>query len=82
MEEKNKIQYPCKWNYKIIGESEKELVEAAFEIFEKEFNHSIGNKSSGGKYQSINLETFVETQEERDGIFVRLQKDSRIKFVL
>ena len=82
MENKNEIQYPCAWHYRIIGNSKEELIEAAFEIIEKEFIHALGKESSGGKYHSINLEINVETKEERDKIFADLQKDSRIKFVL
>lgn len=81
-EKKNEIQYPCTWHYRIIGNSKEELIEAAFELLEKEFIHTLGKESSGGKYHSINLEILVETKEERDQIFVTLHKDSRIKFVL
>lgn len=81
-EKKNEIQYPCTWHYRIIGNSKEELIEAAFELLEKEFIHTLGKESSGGKYHSINLEILVETKEERDQIFTTLHKDSRIKFVL
>ena len=81
-EKKNEIQYPCTWHYRIIGNSKEELIEAAFELLEKEFIHTLGKESSGGKYQNINLEILVETKEERDLIFATLHKDSRIKFVL
>ena len=81
-EKKNEIQYPCTWHYRIIGNSKEELIEAAFELLEKEFIHTLGKESSGGKYHSINLEILGETKEERDQIFATLHKDSRIKFVL
>ena len=81
-EKKNEIQYPCTWHYRIIGNSKEELIEAAFELLEKEFIHTLGKESSGGKYHSINLGILVENQEERDQIFATLHKDSRIKIVL
>ncbi|TLD84082.1 DUF493 domain-containing protein [Helicobacter sp. MIT 11-5569] len=76
------IQYPCIWHYRIIGFDKDTLRLAALENINKEFIHTPGKESSGGKYHSINLEIEVESQEERDLIFQALQKDSRIKFVL
>ena len=79
---KKEIQYPCTWKYKKIGNSKEELKEAAYELLEKEFIHTLGKESSGGKYHSISLELLVEAKEERVQIFATLHKDSRIKFVL
>ncbi|MCH5322299.1 MAG: DUF493 domain-containing protein [Helicobacter sp.] len=76
------IEYPCLWHYRVIGESQEILLEAAFEIFDKPFVSTIGNKSSKGKYHSLNLEVEVQSKEERDLIFAKLQSDKRIKFVL
>ena len=56
-EKKNEIQYPCTWHYRIIGNSKEELIEAAFELLEKEFIHTLGKESSGGKYHSITLKS-------------------------
>ncbi len=79
---KKEIQYPCTWHYRIIGEDRDALHKAAVEIIEKDFVHSAGLVSKGGKYHSIHLEVEVSHKEERDSIFVALQKDARIKFVL
>ncbi|EEO26174.1 HP0495 family protein [Helicobacter winghamensis] len=80
--ENHKIQYPCTWHYRIIGFDKKTLHLAALETINKEFIHTPGKESSGGKYHSINIEIQVENQEERDLIFQALQKDPRVKFVL
>ncbi|WP_273211838.1 HP0495 family protein [Helicobacter rodentium] len=82
MEEKQKIQYPCTWHYRIIGSSKEELYLATLELIDKEFIHSPAKESSKGKYHSINIEVLVSSQEERDAIFAKLHYDSRIKFVL
>ncbi|MBX7490264.1 HP0495 family protein [Helicobacter turcicus] len=78
----NQIQYPCTWHYRIIGLDKQTLHLAALENINKEFIHTPGKESSGGKYHSINIAIEVENQEERDLIFQALQKDSRVKFVL
>ena len=78
----NSVQYPCTWHYRIIGMDKDSLYLAALENVNKEFIHTPGKQSSGGKYHSINIEIEVEHQGERDLIFQALQRDSRIKFVL
>lgn len=80
--EKQKIQYPCVWHYRIIGTSKEELHLSALELINKEFIYTPAKESSKGKYHSINIEVVVNSQEERDMIFANLQQDSRIKFVL
>ncbi|WP_299547711.1 DUF493 domain-containing protein [uncultured Helicobacter sp.] len=81
-QENHQIKYPCTWHYRIIGTDKETLYLAALEILNKEFIHTQGKESSGGKYHSINIELEVENQEERDLIFQALQRDTRIKYVL
>lgn len=76
------IIYPCTWQYRIIGNSVEELNAVAFESIAKKFKVSSGKQSSSGKYCSINVELEVDSKEERDMIFAKLQKDTRVKFIL
>ncbi|WP_104721838.1 HP0495 family protein [Helicobacter mesocricetorum] len=79
---KEKIQYPCQWHYRIIGESKEALNEAALEILDKEFITTPCKESKNGKYHSINIEVLVHNQKERDEIFTKLQQDKRIHYIL
>ena len=81
--EKPAIQYPCIWSYKIIGQ-DKELLRIAATNAAAHKHHTISesNKSSGGKYHSLNLETEVSCDDERLGIFEKLKSDGNVKIVL
>ncbi|MDE5603361.1 MAG: DUF493 domain-containing protein [Helicobacter sp.] len=79
---KEKIEYPCQWHYRIIGNSKEELKEAVLEILQKEFIITPAKESKNGKYHSINIEVLVHNQEERDEIFAKLQQDKRIHYIL
>ena len=62
-EKKNEIQYPCTWHYRIIGNSKEELIEAAFELLEKEFIHTLGKVK-----KVVEFGAFVELPEGYDGL--------------
>ncbi len=80
---KIKITYPCHWSYRIIGDDEKNLRDAAADAAgNKKFTLSVSNRSSGGKYYSLNMELVVDDETERLAIFKRLKNDDTIKFVL
>lgn len=82
MKTEPEISYPALWQYCIIGQSEKELLEAAFSAFDVEFSHERGNKSTSGKYQSLKIQAIVRSKAHKDELFAALKKDNRIKFVL
>ena len=80
---KTKIDYPCQWSYRIIGDDEQLLSDAATAaVGDKKFTLSVSNSSSGGKYHSLNMELVVDDEAERLAIFNHLKKDDAIKFVL
>ena len=80
---KNEIEYPCDWNFKIIGQDEELLRKAATGLLGSR-NYTINNSkaSSGGKYLSLNLVVNVKDEVDRNEIFNSLQKDSAIKHIL
>ena len=81
--QKTKIDYPCQWSYRLIGNDEQLLRDAAASaVGNKKFVLSVSNRSSGGKYHSLNLEILVNDETERLNIFKRLKNDAAIKFVL
>lgn len=81
--QKPDIDYPCDWQYKIIGTSVEDMIVAIEEIatgFEYEITPS--NVSSNEKYFSLNLKVFVPSEIIRDLIFQKLEKHLAIKFVI
>ena len=83
LRQKAKIEYPCKWSYKIIA-GQKEQIEVAVEkickSYEYELQHS--NSSKKGKYISMNLTAVVEDESQRVAIFKQLEEHEDIKMVL
>ena len=78
-----KIEYPCSWDYKVIGEDPTLIKDAVNRICAPTtpvltYSHT----SSGGKYHSFNATLIVENQETRLAIFEALKQDPAIKMVL
>ena len=77
------ITYPTKWAYRIIGEGESALREAAAEIVApRQYEISFSRTSSGKRYVSMALEVEVEDEKARLSIFAQLKTNASIKFVL
>ncbi len=77
------IEYPIRWTYSMIGFEEKEMRAAAkFAVGEKEHTITKSNRSSGGKYISMQLVLIVDDEAERLAIFELLKHDKALKMVL
>ncbi len=80
---KPEIDYPCRWQFRIIGEERAAMVEAiatltgipADEIAE-------ANVSSGGRYLSLKIELVVHDDDERLGFYRLLAAHPAIRMVL
>jgi len=84
---KPKIDYPCKWDYKVIGELEDQIRAAVAEclatnVAEREYSLEVSRSSGGGKYISLNLSLFVSDEKERNTIFSSLAEHSAIMMVM
>lgn len=80
---KPNIQYPCNWDYKVIGTDVDEMIKVIEATVEgMEFNISSSNVSSKGKYFSLNLKVFVSSETIRDIIFTKLETSEFVKMVL
>jgi putative lipoic acid-binding regulatory protein len=80
---KPNIDYPCDWNYRVIGTNVDEMIkviEIAVAGIEHEINSS--NVSSKGNYFSLNLKVFVTSEVIRDSIFAKLNSNKFVKMVL
>lgn len=80
---KPEIEYPCVWQYKVIGEDCTRLEQAVLEIcapvpVDLSYSHS----SSGGKYHSFNAGIEVQDEEARLSIYRALHSHPDVKFVL
>ena len=80
---KAKLDYPCQWLYKVIGTDHEQLRQAIREIITNipcEIN--LSNSSSSGKYLCLNLEITVQSEEERNSIYLNLKAHPQVKIVL
>jgi putative lipoic acid-binding regulatory protein len=85
------IEYPCPWDYKIIGTSEAALREAVGHCLklalheaggDREFELGTSRTSNGGKYVSLNLNLMVLNEAERKLIFSSLADHPEIRIVI
>lgn len=80
---KPQIDYPCTWQYKIIGESAAAITRLAAEhVYEKGYTLIDSNVSSGGRYVSMALELTVQSDERRLELYRLLAADPTVKVVL
>lgn len=80
---KPNIEYPCTWSYKIIGSDRKLIPQNVRIILENyEYTFRPSKKSTTGKYVSFHCSVKVESEEERNRIFVMLQNIPTVKMVL
>jgi putative lipoic acid-binding regulatory protein len=80
---KPEIDYPCVWQYKVIG-MERKAVQAALseKLGDAPYSLSESRTSRQGKYISLNLELTVHNEEQRLYLYSALTADPSIKLVL
>jgi len=80
---KAKVDYPCRWLYKVIGSDGEQLSLALAEIIDCEACHiSPSNSSRTGKYICLNVEVPVENEEQRNSIYIDLKAHPEVIIVL
>ncbi len=88
---KPKIDYPCQWGFKVIGNDEESVRQAIQDCLRhclaadnEERPVEIGGSrlSGGGKYVSVGLAVEVKSEEERNVIFRALADRPEIRMVL
>lgn len=81
--QKPHIDYPCNWSYRLIGTEEQLLREAAVSVVSgKTYTIEESNRSSGGKYVSLNLSVTVDDEDERLRFYSQLKKDPAVAIIL
>ena len=77
------IEYPCSWQYKIIGDSREEITRIVQEhVQEDPLQLTYSNVSRSGRYVSMNLEVTVNSDEQRLALYTKLAAHPSIKIVL
>lgn len=79
---KPEINYPCQWQYRIIGESATVIKELAAKHVHEEYTLTDSHVSSGGRYISMALELTVQDDERRLELYRLLAADPTVKVVL
>ena len=80
---KPKIEYPCPWQYRIIGEDAVAMRKALAGAIEVErCIVSEKNRSASGKYVSMEVELIVQNEEERQALYQFLAEHPAIRMVL
>ena len=80
---KPEIEYPIKWDYKIIGADVDEMLSAVEDSIKGlEYEVSPSNVSTNEKYFSLNISVIVPSEIVRDLIFQNLSKHPAIKIVI
>ena len=81
--DKPQIEYPCRWQYTVVGENEQALREILLlACAPKEVTIDFSHRSSGGRYVSLKAEVTVNSEEERMSIFRQIGNNSEVRFVL
>lgn len=80
---KPEIDYPCLWQYKVIATDCLQVRQIVEEhLGDAPYSLSESNKSSGGKYVSMNLELTVYSDYHRLRIYEGLTAHPAVKVVL
>ena len=80
---KPQIIYPCPWIYKVIGRDRERLLAAVAEVLAGRSHSAVPSRSSkGGAYHCLNVETTVESESDRLGLYERLRGHADVIMVL
>lgn len=80
---KPNIEYPCNWDYKVIGTDVDEMIKVIEKVvIGMEYKISSSNVSSKGNYFSLGLKVYVTSEVIRDLIFAKLKENEFVKMVL
>ncbi len=77
------IEYPCPWEYKVIGENESAMRQAVADVM-IDINHKVtfSHTSRTGKYCSLLVALIVADEDERTSLFTSLKAHPAIMMVL
>lgn len=77
------IEYPCRWQYRLIGEDRPAMTAAIAELIdEPTLRVTGGNVSATGRYLSLSLEMTVSSDAERLRVYTLLANSPAIRMIL
>jgi uncharacterized protein len=80
---KPKIDYPCRWSYKVIGRDLEELNRAIAEVIGgSEHTVTLSRSSKGGAYHCLNVTMTVESESVRLGLYQQFCQHPAILIVM
>ncbi|WP_104759169.1 HP0495 family protein [Helicobacter bizzozeronii] len=80
---KPQITYPTLWEYRLITDDPRALLEELPQILgRQDYKADLNHMSAHGKYTSLQLCLEVASQEERDRLFSALSTHAFVKWVL
>jgi len=81
-DQKPEIEYPCLWNYKVVGTDASDLKKTIKTIILNPYELTPSKVSKKGKYISLNLNIKVKSESHRDEIYENLKASKQIKMVM
>lgn len=77
------IEYPCWWEYALIGPDEEGLRLAIGAITRgKKHRVAFSKESRHKRYVSLHVEVWVDSEEERNAVFQEFKSHPQVKMVL
>jgi len=81
--DKPRIDYPCRWSYRVIGADEAEMRAAVAEVLgDEDYRLSEGNTSPAGRWRSLELELEVVNEAHRLEVHRVLREHPAVRMVL
>ena len=75
------IVYPCKWTYAVMG-SDEETLRAEIGAVVSQFPHEIAFSKRSGKFCSLHVKVTVQSEQERDQVFQKIQSQPSVRMIL
>lgn len=75
------IEYPCLWEYRVIGSDREEMIQAIRQIVGNR-SHKLVDGNRKGRWLSLSLELRVHDETERNDLYVSLKEIEGVKMVL
>jgi putative lipoic acid-binding regulatory protein len=75
------IDYPCEWEYRVIGIDPDEIRAAIHEVV-GDMDHQLREANRSGKYLSMSLTLMVEDEAHRDALFQALNAKPKVRMVI
>ncbi len=75
-----KIEYPCTWEFCVFGKDKEKLHDAIKECLPNHFDHK--HSKSHKSFHSQKAKVMVNSEDERNELYKKLQEHPEIKYIL